>query len=49
MRRILRRLWADDDAYERQLARKQRPTRAHAKQGGRLHRSVVARGKHRMR
>jgi hypothetical protein len=26
MRRILRRLWADDDAYERQLARKQRPT-----------------------
>ena len=50
MPRTLRQLWADeDDAYERQLAGKQRPTRVRAKQGGRLHRSVVARGKHRVR
>ena len=50
MPRTLRQLWADeDDTYERQLARKQRPSRLRAKQGGRLQSSVVARGKHRVR
>jgi hypothetical protein len=50
MPRTLRQLWADeDDAHEQQLARKQRPTRVRAKQGGRLHSSAAARGKHRVR
>ena len=47
MPRTLRQVWADEDDAEQQLARKQRPTRVRAKQGGRLHGSVVARGKHR--
>jgi hypothetical protein len=46
MPRTLRQLWADeDDAQERELARKQRATRLRAKQGGRLRSSVVIHGK----
>jgi hypothetical protein len=42
MPRTLRQLWADeDDAHERELARKQQATRLRAKQGGRLRGSVV--------
>jgi hypothetical protein len=48
--RTLRQLWADeDDAHERGLEAKQRATRLHAKQAGRLRRTVVVRGKNRMR
>jgi hypothetical protein len=45
MPRTLRQLWADeDDAHKRELEHKQRATRLHAKQAGRLRRSVVVRG-----
>jgi hypothetical protein len=46
MPRTLRQLWADeDDAHQRELDDKQRATRLHAKQAGRLRRSVVVHGK----
>ena len=46
MPRTLRQLWADeDDAHRRELEQKQRATRLHAKQAGRLRRTVVVRGK----
>jgi hypothetical protein len=46
MPRTLRQLWADeDDAHERELEHKQRATRLHAKQAGRLRRTVVVHGK----
>jgi hypothetical protein len=46
MPRTLRQLWADeDDAHERELEAKQRATRLHAKQAGRLRRTVVVHGK----
>jgi hypothetical protein len=46
MPRTLRQLWADeDDAYKRELDHKQRATRRHAKQAGRLRRTVVVHGK----
>ena len=42
MPRTLRQLWIDeDDAHERELARKQRATRLRSKQSGRLRSSVV--------
>jgi hypothetical protein len=47
MPRTLRQLWADeDDAHEREREHKQRATRLHAKQAGRLRRIVVVHGKH---
>jgi hypothetical protein len=47
MPRTLRQLWADeDDAHEREREHKQRATRLHAKQAGRLRRTVVVHGKH---
>ena len=47
MPRTLRQLWADeDDVHERELEDKQRATRLHVKQAGRLRRTVVVRGKH---
>jgi len=46
MPRTLRQLWADeDDVHERELEDKQRATRLHAKQAGRLRRTVVVHGK----
>jgi hypothetical protein len=46
MPRTLRQLWADeDDAHNRELEQKQPATRLHAKQAGRLRRSVVVHGK----
>jgi hypothetical protein len=46
MPRTLRQLWADeDDAHERELEHKQRATRLHAMQAGRLRRTVVVHGK----
>jgi hypothetical protein len=46
MPRTLRQLWADeDDAHKRELEDKQRATRLHVKQAGRLRRSVVVHGK----
>jgi hypothetical protein len=46
MPRTLRQLWADeDDAHGRELEHKQRATRLHAKQAGRLSRSVVVHGR----
>jgi hypothetical protein len=42
MPRTLRQLWADeDDAHERELARKQLATRLRAKQAGRLRGSMI--------
>jgi hypothetical protein len=47
MPRTLRQLWADeDDAHEREREHKQRVTRLHAKQAGRLRRTVVVHAKH---
>jgi hypothetical protein len=47
MPRTLRQLWADeDDAHEHERELKQRATRLHAKQAGRLRRTVVVHGKH---
>jgi hypothetical protein len=47
MPRTLRQLWADeDDAHKRELEHKQRATRLHAKQAGRLRRSIVVHSKH---
>jgi hypothetical protein len=49
MPRTLRQLWTDeDDAQDRELARKQRATRLRAKQDGRARRSVVTHGKARV-
>ena len=46
MPRTLRQLWADeDDAHEREPEHKQRAIRLHAKQAGRLRRTVIAHGK----
>jgi hypothetical protein len=46
MPRTLRQLWADEDhAHQRELEHKQRATRLHAKQAGRLARSVVVHGR----
>jgi hypothetical protein len=46
MPRTLRQLWADeDDVHERELEDKQRATRLHVKQAGRLRRTVVVHGK----
>jgi hypothetical protein len=47
MPRTLRQLWADeDDVHQRELEDKQRATRLHAKQAGRLRRSIVVHSKH---
>jgi hypothetical protein len=47
MPRTLRQLWADeDDAHQRERDLKQRATRLHAKQAGRLRRTVVVHGTH---
>jgi hypothetical protein len=46
MPRTLRQFWADeDDADEREFARKQRAIRLRAKHGGRLRSSIVTHGK----
>jgi hypothetical protein len=45
MPRTLRQLWAEEDeAHEREVARRQRATRLRAKQCGRPRRSVVIHG-----